>query len=109
MSLKTENSRRVAKSRPVCMGLNVKTPSCTKIEVYHNLRHHNSYSHGFWLQRTPIFGTPRRSLKYTHAGSFIFDLYRKCLFLEFVARKRNISSRPGSSITQITLYPSIKS
>jgi hypothetical protein len=23
MSLKTENSRRVAKSRPVCMGLNV--------------------------------------------------------------------------------------
>ena len=28
MSLKIENSRRVAKSRPVCMGLNAGFPRC---------------------------------------------------------------------------------
>ena len=35
-----------------------------------------------------------RSLKSIYAGSFIFDLHRKFLFLDFVARKRNIFSRP---------------
>ena len=36
-----------------------------------------------------------RSLKSTYAGSFIFDLHRKFLFLNFTARKRNIFSRPA--------------
>jgi hypothetical protein len=36
-----------------------------------------------------------RSLKYTYAGSFIIDLRRKFLFLEFATRKRNIFSRSG--------------
>ena len=36
----------------------------------------------------------RRSLKSTYAGSFVFDLHRKFLFLlDFAARKRNIFSR----------------
>ena len=36
-----------------------------------------------------------RSLESTYAGSFIFDLHRKFLFLDFTARKRNIFSRPA--------------
>jgi hypothetical protein len=39
-------------------------------------------------------GAIRRYLKSTWAGSFIFDLHRKFLFLDFAARKRNIFSRP---------------
>ena len=36
------------------------------------------------------------SLKSTYAGSFIFHLHRKFLFLDFVARKRNIFSWPAN-------------
>ena len=36
-----------------------------------------------------------RSLKSTYAASFIFDLHRKFVFLNFAARKRNIFSRPA--------------
>jgi hypothetical protein len=42
----------------------------------------------------PFYG-PKKSLKKTlSGGSFIFDLHRKFLFLDFVARKRNIFPRP---------------
>ena len=51
-----------------------------EIDVNHNVRFHI------------------RSLKSTYAGSFISDLHRKFLFLDFAARKRNISSRPGGGI-----------
>ena len=44
--------------------------SCAEVEVDHNVRQHNSQ-------------------KSTYAGSFIFDLHRKFLFLGFAARKRN--------------------
>ena len=33
------------------------------------------------------------SLKSTYAGSFIFHIHRKFLFLDFVVRKRNIFSK----------------
>jgi hypothetical protein len=36
MSLKTENSRRVAKSRPVCMGLNGKRQAKKNVTVSGN-------------------------------------------------------------------------
>ena len=44
----------------------------------------------------PVFSAPHRSLRSTYAGSFIFDLHREFLFLDFAARKRNVFSRPGT-------------
>jgi hypothetical protein len=38
-----------------------------------------------------------RSLESAYAGSFIFDLHRKFLFLDFAAEKINICSMPVSS------------
>ena len=36
------------------------------------------------------------SLKSTYVGRFILDLYKKCIFLDFAARKRNTFSTPDA-------------
>ena len=37
-----------------------------------------------------------------YAGTFIFNLHRKCLFLDFAAKKRNIFSRPDIELSHST-------
>ena len=72
MSLKTENSRRVAKSRPVCMGLYSKNKCarCISFGPYFN----NGNQNPFCIELTKTDNYYRQCLG--NQASFTFEIYR---------------------------------